>query len=965
MSAERVDPLMRMAIGHPSTMRWTSLVPLVFGPLALASTLAGCPGPTMPEADAGADTASTIEDDAFAEPADAFVAPESTLCRPCRRSADCGGGVLCLPLGTRELACGHPCESDLDCAGLAIESTCVEVFAGMPLQCQPIAGTCRVVEPGAACTTDAQCGGTFDRCVVTDGLSPRCTTSCRSDADCPLGMRRCAEVEGESVCVVDRTDPTARCEALLAADRAVACEADRSCPSGTTCHGTGALALCLGAPPCGTDTIEREVGGERVCVPHANTADPWNDVWADCECVLEDEGSLLDEASALAGRSRCELRFRSEHLDLYAPELSHDRFRLSFTDRVHQGWLAVPPFATRVEESLDAGDTADRLLFLARVADVTPHTPSVTSRDLDEALVGLAAAAGATFDPSSMRAAIDAIDPRVRAALVPILDATTSALVGREAAVAGLSDVQRATGFAEPSGLFLANIDEVRPPTAPSVQGVLVGDVDVGAFAGGAIEITRAIDRAALAALAGASGSLVIDTPKGRIAIGGPGVDRYEGAEWQRVLFLFELGGDDIYRVPVGATTASDHGVSVVIDLGGDDDYGYEPVPVPLDTADDGTVRPPSDGAGRVAPASGQGPASRSQIARQGAGRLGVGMLFDLGAGRDRYASLRMSQGYGALGVGVLVDAGGTDTYVGEAAVQGAASFGIGLLEDLGDGDDRFEAYANSQGFGYSRGVGVLYGERGDDDYVAHPHDVLYWSPQIPGSSNSSFCQGVGFGRRADFGDGVFMSGGLGVLRDRAGHDTYTAAVFAQASGYWFGTGLLLDGAGDDHYDAEWYAQAADAHYAITALIDREGNDVYDESASRYSGVLGSGHDFSSAWFLDLDGDDQYRFVGRSGGTGNAGGVGFFVDASGLDRYTADGVFTHGNASIETPGDPLRRMTGTVGFFVERGGVDVYAREPIAPIANDASWTQELHPDENEHGAGVDRATGSVGVLSR
>jgi hypothetical protein len=206
------------------------------------------------------------------------------------------------------------------------------------------------------------------------------------------------------------------------------------------------------------------------------------------------------------------------------------------------------------------------------------------------------------------------------------------------------------------------------------------------------------------------------------------------------------------------------------------------------------------------------------------------------------------------------------------------------------------------------------------------------------------------------------MSGGLGVLRDREGHDTYTAAVFAQGTGYWFGTGLLLDAAGDDHYDAEWYAQGSDAHYAIAALIDRAGDDAYDETASRYSGVLGSGHDFSSAWLLELGGDDRYRFVGRSGGTGNAGGAGFFIDASGTDTYVAEGTFTLGNASIETPGDELRTITGTVGVFVERGGTDAYTRDPIAPIANDASWSQEVNEDENERGAGVDRASGSLGI---
>jgi hypothetical protein len=227
--------------------------------LAPCVLLAGCPSSPEPTPDAGLDApldAPTSGDDAFVAP-DAHV-PETVACRPCRRNDDCGEGNVCLPLGTRELACGLACETDDDCASLPVPSSCVEVFAGMPRQCQPTGGTCRTVEPGASCADDAACGGTFDRCVDTDGLGAYCTTSCRSDADCPLGLRRCADVEGEgTVCVRDRSDATMRCEALLAAGGATACGADGSCPSGTRCHGEAPLALCLGAPPCDAGAVEQ------------------------------------------------------------------------------------------------------------------------------------------------------------------------------------------------------------------------------------------------------------------------------------------------------------------------------------------------------------------------------------------------------------------------------------------------------------------------------------------------------------------------------------------------------------------------------------------------------------------------------------------------------------------------------------------------------------------------------------
>jgi hypothetical protein len=240
---------------------------------------------------------------------------------------------------------------------------------------------------------------------------------------------------------------------------------------------------------------------------------------------------------------------------------------------------------------------------------------------------------------------------------------------------------------------------------------------------------------------------------------------------------------------------------------------------------------------------------------------------------------------------------------------------------------------------------------------------VLYWSPQNPGGSNSSLSQGAGFGRRADFGDGIFMSGGLAVLRDRESDDRYTVGIFGQATGYWFGTGLLLDGGGADHYDGEWYVQAGDAHYGIAALIDEGGNDVYNMAAVRRNVVLGGGHDFSVAWVIDRGGDDVYRAPGISFGTGHAGGFGVFVDGAGTDRYESSSDLSFGHAAIETPGDPLRRVTGTYGLFLDRGGTDLYVRPTIGPLANDAAWSQAQHgPEENEHGAGIDRATGALGM---
>lgn len=572
----------------------------------------------------------------------------------------------------------------------------------------------------------------------------------------------------------------------------------------------------------------------------------------------------------------------------------------------------------------------------------------------------LAAEAGGIADASSLGAALSTVPATLASALARVVRATRLALVARESALASYDASERTSLFAFPTGLFLGSIPGADAPTNDALSGAFLA-MDVGAMARAAADLAAAVDALRMLAPSADAGTVRIDvsTPRGLVSIRGTGDDTHASSEGPGLLSI-DLGGDDTYRGSSGATASPDNGVSILVDLGGVDDYGYDVVPNVLDDGPVGHRRLPSDADGRITPSSSEGPRSRSRSARQGAGRLGIGLLFDLGSEGDHYRSLRMSQGYGAVGVGMLFDEAGDDVYEGEAGTQGAAVGGIGLLVDL-DGNDEHVAYHASQAFAYSRGVGVLYDARGTDVYFAHPSDVLYWSPQSPGVSNSSFCQGVGFGRRDDAG-GLYMSGGIGILRDATGDDRYTCGIFGQATGYWYGAGFLLEGDGADHYDGEWYVQAGDAHFAIAALLDDGGNDVYAETAVRRNAAMGGGHDFSSAWLVDRAGDDIFRGPGLSFGTGHAGGFGAFVDLAGTDTYDATGDLSFGDASIETPGDAARRMSGTVGVFVDRGGTDSYTRPTITPLANESTWTQEAHVGENEHGAGIDRATGSVGA---
>jgi len=57
------------------------------------------------------------------------------------------------------------------------------------------------------------------------------------------------------------------------------------------------------------------------------------------------------------------------------------------------------------------------------------------------------------------------------------------------------------------------------------------------------------------------------------------------------------------------------------------------------------------------------------------------------------------------------------------------------------------------------------------------------------------------------------------VLLDAGGSDKYSAGLFAQGAGYWYGVGLLLDEAGNDSYEGVWYVQGSAAHFAVGILV--------------------------------------------------------------------------------------------------------------------------------------------------
>jgi len=404
---------------------------------------------------------------------------------------------------------------------------------------------------------------------------------------------------------------------------------------------------------------------------------------------------------------------------------------------------------------------------------------------------------------------------------------------------------------------------------------------------------------------------LVQNTSYGLILIGGPGPNTYELDK--RFGLIIDVGGKDLYRGMIAASTDDEQGNSVVIDLNGDDTY---------------------DGA----------------TLGLATGRLGVGLLVDH-AGDDVYQLSMGSGGAGFGGLGILFDARGNDLYMGSRLTQGAAIGGLGLLLDAA-GNDRYTSHGFAIGFGGPLGVGAVIDVAGDDHYQcggAYPsaynaQDAPKGKPGDPLYQYDCFGLGTGSGQRLltkkSEWQAYSLAGGWGLLLDLEGHDHYDSANFSQGQGYFFGAGVQLDLDGDDEHLAARYGQGASAHFGVGLLIDHHGDDHYGSSGPFYN--AGVAWDNSVSLMIDAGkGRDTYAFD-RSTGLGRAdySGWGLFIDEGGADHYHAKSGFgdsseksvagffdLEGKDTYQLPVDPSvpeesRPNDGRL-FFYPKGGIFV------------------------------------------
>ena len=538
--------------------------------------------------------------------------------------------------------------------------------------------------------------------------------------------------------------------------------------------------------------------------------------------------------------------------------------------------------------------------------------------DRDTGLGRVLTLAAARLDVADAKAAATTRDASALASVRRVLSDVDAAVT---VALRGLNAESRALLDAALYKVTTAEVKHTHSYSDPNV-GRRVSDalerIDRGALRDAGLALARLVDAGLLGRLVqpvegeattveGADGPMdhVADTPHGRIVIGGTGANVYRLDAMADVAVVIDRGGDDRYEE---GTLSAARPVLIVLDLGGNDTYRAQ--------------RPGT----------------------QGGAMLGASLLVDV-AGDDRYEALDVAQGSCLGGVGILVDLAGNDVYRGLRRVQGQATCGFGVLLD-GDGDDTYHAALYAQGVGGPLGLGLLDDLSGSDHYYA---GGLYPDSYDDTPGYAAWSQGVGFGPR-----GV-ANGGIGVLLDGDGDDTYECDYFSHAGGYWFALGLARDFGGNDRrlgatrlaYDGSERAEKVflrwgvgfGCHFALGLLFDDAGDDTYGGDIVG----LAFAWDFGVTALCDFDGNDRYITPSSAQGMAAQAGVAILFDARGDDRYESTTV---GSASESVTYHPMPDCGGNFGFVIDYGGNDTYA----GGLANDA-----VHESGSPTGFVIDR----------
>ncbi len=373
---------------------------------------------------------------------------------------------------------------------------------------------------------------------------------------------------------------------------------------------------------------------------------------------------------------------------------------------------------------------------------------------------------------------------------------------------------------------------------------------------------------------------LVKETPWGIFCIGSKKVDIYNNP----YCFILDPGGDDIYSTEI--RTNFENPFYWIIDLSGNDLYH-------------------STGIGELFFAL-----------------FGLGINLD-NSGEDIYHGNDFAFS-SFFGYQLSHDLSGDDIYSCGLHSSGAATFGLSILMDE-SGNDNYSVTELGQGFGGTLGSGMIIDNKGNDLYYA---GGKYLHEPLAPFDHRSLSQGFGFGVRPD------LAGGIGLIFDEQGNDSYQGGVYAQAVAYWYALGMLIDCAGNDFYDAVYYPQGSGIHLAGGFLYDEKGEDHY---YSKHGPGQGAAHDYAVGFLIDRQGNDIYSVEGGNG-LGLTNSAAIFLDVSGDDRYERNFTSNYGFAN-------KTRESGSIGIFLDTGGDDQY---PLEHCLNDTSW------QKGTYGIGLD-----------
>lgn len=631
--------------------------------------------------------------------------------------------------------------------------------------------------------------------------------------------------------------------------------------------------------------------------------------------LLQLQSPSLDEsfASALAtaGLTTTTAKFDPGMVDIYR----QGEFPIPLYLAINENPWRMPFMAAAYRADLDkqTGVPTNSLVTLARMAGFgtrrtllgNPIEKQVAEAKKPGELASVLASMKQSGQISGPIPSLNNVPQEVQQAAALVLKVTQSAIEYRRLTFQGI-DLPAAYQT-------LLKMPDEADSAAFQAQLAISRKVELGYMSAGAHDLTLAAQTAA--DMVGAvkpdvAYDFKVSTSLGSIELTG-GSDSAHAAP---TLLIIDTGGNDTY-LNTPSNASAENPVSVVIDTSGNDKYVSDPALAETKL---------QDWAGRKGGGNLPGP---------GGALLGYSILIDC-AGHDLYRTHRPGLACGRYGFAVLLDKAGNDIYDAYQNAEGYGEFGTGLLEDVA-GNDQYDIFTQGQGYGYVMGAGALIDRQGADRYTANDTVIDFPSAQSD-KHNNSMAQGVGNGFRRDYLDVHSLAGGVGLLYDVSGDDSYSCSVFGQGSGYWEGVGMLWDGAGNDTYLGQWYVQGAAAHFAVGYLEDLGGEDHYTAPMNM---AQGAGHDFSIGYLIDHAGNDTYKAPNLSLGAGNDNGIGIFVDMAGDDIYESSGT-TLGKANPGAAGT-MRERAFSFGFFLDMGGKDTYpAAAPWAENGKQAvNWT--------------------------